>query len=146
MKSKEYAAILEEVADVVVPKVSDAKGVTMILGVGSFYLPRDKPPSDLDYILVLEFSFTDTEKTRSLGEFLEALQKEYSGEKFDKDVRSIVSIFLKDVDGYFLNGEDLFNWFNDDFGFTEAELREETDRTAGYRIGWEKAPILWSSE
>jgi hypothetical protein len=100
----------------------------------------------LDYILVLDFSFTDTEKTRSLGEFLEALQKEYSGEKFGKDVRSIVSIFLKDVDGYFLNGEDLFNWFNDDFGFTEAELREETDRTAGYRIGWEKAPILWSSE
>lgn len=56
-----------------------------------------------------------------------------------------MSIFLQDVDGCYINGEKLFDWYNDDFGFTLEELREETDKTAKHRIGWEEAPSLWKS-
>lgn len=140
---REYEAVLEEVAGLVLPQLSGMDGVTKVLGVGSYYLSKNKPPSDLDYLLTLDFSLTDTDKARSLGESIEIIQKQYSGETYAKAVRSIVSIFLKDVDGYFINGEKLFNWYNDDFGFTSKELCEESDKTAKYRIGWEEAPVLW---
>ncbi|MCG2795709.1 MAG: hypothetical protein L6427_07605 [Actinomycetia bacterium] len=143
MNINQYNAVLEKVADAVVTRLSDVNGVTRVLGVGSYYIPKNKPPSDLDFLLFLDFSLTDTDKTRSLGESVENIQKEYSGDKYGKNVRSIVSLFLKDIDGYFLNGEQLFNWFNDDFGFTLEELQEETIKTEKHRIGWDEARVLW---
>jgi len=135
---------LKEVEGRVLPMLSSVEGVTKILGVGSYYIPRNKPPSDLDYLLVLDFSLTDIDKTRSLGEFLEGVKEEYSGDKYGKKVRSIVSIFLKDVDGYYLNGEELAHWYNEEFGFTLEDLQKETDKTTRYRTGWGEASSLWS--
>jgi hypothetical protein len=135
--------LLEAIAEAVIPMLSRLEGVTRIQGVGSYYLPRDKPPRDLDYLLVIDFPLTDKEKASLLGKSITGIQQQYSGKAHGKDVRSVVSIFLKDSEGFFFNGEQLCYWDTDTFGFTLEELREETDKTEKYRIGWEEAPVLW---
>lgn len=142
---------LKEIEGCVLPILSSVEGVTRIQGVGSYYLPREKPPeippekppSDLDYLLVIDFPLTDTKKASLLGKSITEIQQQYSGKAYGKDVRSVVSIFLKDSEGFFFNGEQLCFWDTDNFGFTLEELREETDKTEKHRIGWDEAPVLW---
>lgn len=81
---EESELVLEELEREVLPKLSTIGGVKQVIGVGSYYLPKDKPPSDLDFLLVLDFSLTDTAKARCIGEAIEVLQKEYSGETFER--------------------------------------------------------------
>lgn len=147
-ETKKHMELLQRIPKQVLPELSRIDGVSKIIGVGSYYLPGNTnvTPNDLDYLLVMDSSFTDTENMRSLGEFLEQFQEQYPPEGITKNERSLISIFLKDIDGFFLKGEDLWNWFNDDFGFTREELQVKADETEQYRTGWESAPVLWDRD
>jgi hypothetical protein len=138
---------LKNIADEVIPRLSSFTGVIRIIGVGSYYIPENKPssvpklPSDLDYLLVLDFSFTDFNKTHSLASSLRNFEKEYAGKNYGKNVRSIVSIFLQDVDENHKLGEDLC-----DVHYTQGELEKETKKTKHHRINWPKGKVLWDKD
>lgn len=145
-ETKIHVELLQNISRQVVPELSQIDGVDRIIGVGSYYLPgnSDVPPNDLDYLLVVDYSFTDVENIRSLGDSLEQFQKQYPPQGFTKNERSLISIFLKDINGFFLNWEKLWwNWFNDELGITLEELQVKTEETKQYRTGWDAAPVLW---